>query len=522
MTDTFNLPGIVYLVGAGPGHPGLITRWGYDLLQHCDAVAYDALIPMELIAELPETVERHYVGKRAGKHSMPQPKINELLVKLARRGLNVVRLKGGDPFIFGRSGEEAEHLTASGIPVVIVPGVTAASAAAAMSGFSLTNRNAASWVFLGTGHGAENSAIPVPWDQVAALSGGTLVIYMGLAKLDQVVAQLISSGLAPETPAIVVQAASTGIQRSVDAPLAGLSLECERRGLKPPALVVIGDTVRYRYKGTTAETEPLAGKTVLVTSPAQSTDRICRLLRKRGAEPIPYPTVTRKPAEDTEGWKRFQQLISSRGLCLFTGEMEVSCFLEGLLAHGLDMRSLGRFKILALGSSAQSALLERGIKADEFIEHFDQPILARCLLKMDPDKSLPLIRVCGDSGGGLLDAALRGRSGEVLSLTVCRNSTASWEPHWKHELIEKPPDYIAFTGIDEVEGFVELLGVDVARHLTGKSRVAALGHSVTEMLSKHGLAVDVKTTVTSIEDFIQVLAGHLQKHVEETVISRVR
>jgi uroporphyrin-III C-methyltransferase len=182
MADTSKPTGIVYLVGAGPGHPGLITRWGFDLLRQCDAVAYDALIPMELIAELPEAVERHYVGKRAGKHSLPQPQINELLVRLARRGLMVVRLKGGDPFIFGRSGEEAEHLTAAGIPVVMVPGVTAASAAAAMSGFSLTNRNAASWIFLATGHGAESSAVPVPWEQVAALYGGTFVIYMGLAR----------------------------------------------------------------------------------------------------------------------------------------------------------------------------------------------------------------------------------------------------------------------------------------------------------------------------------------------------
>ncbi|MBN2321880.1 MAG: uroporphyrinogen-III C-methyltransferase, partial [Acidobacteria bacterium] len=129
--------GTVFLVGAGPGHPGLITRWGYDLLQQCDAVAYDALIPMELISGLPERVEKYYVGKRAGKHSLPQPQINELLVTLARRGLRVVRLKGGDPFVFGRIGEEATYLSAAGVPVVMVPGVTAASAAAAMSGFSL-------------------------------------------------------------------------------------------------------------------------------------------------------------------------------------------------------------------------------------------------------------------------------------------------------------------------------------------------------------------------------------------------
>jgi uroporphyrinogen III methyltransferase / synthase len=515
MTGASQLPGIVYLVGAGPGHPGLITLWGYDLLKHCDAVAYDALIPMELIAELPEAVERHYVGKRAGKHSLPQPEINELLVRLARRGLNVVRLKGGDPFIFGRSGEEAEHLTAAGIPVVMVPGVTAASAAAAMSGFSLTNRNAASWIFLGTGHGAESSAIPVPWDQVAALYGGTFVIYMGLTKLDRVVAQLISSGLAPETPAVVVQAASTGIQRSVDAPLAKLCLECKRQRLKPPALVVIGEAVRDRVNGARVGTVSLAGKTVLVTSPAQSTSRICRLLRKMGAEPIPYPTVICKPVDDTEGWARFQRLIHSGGLCLFTGEIEVDCFFEGLLSHGLDMRNLARFKILAFGDSAQGALLERGIKADEFIERFDWQKLANCISKMDPDESLPLLWVRGDSRECLLNR-------ELFSLTVCRDSTAGWEPHWKHDLIENPPSYIAFTGVAEVEGFIELLGTDIARHLAGKSCVAALGSSVAEMLCKHGLPVEIKAPFSSAEDFVCTLVNHSQEQVAKAAISRVR
>ena len=200
-------PGTVFLVGAGPGHPGLITRWGYDLLQRCDAVAYDALIPMELISGLPERVEKYYVGKRAGKHSMPQSQINELLVALSRRGLRVVRLKGGDPFVFGRIGEEAAYLSAAGIPVVMVPGVTAASAAAAMSGFSLTTRQESSWIFIATGHPAEDSSTPVPWDQVAVLQGGTLVVYMGIARLSRIVDQLIDSGMAPDTPAVVVQAA---------------------------------------------------------------------------------------------------------------------------------------------------------------------------------------------------------------------------------------------------------------------------------------------------------------------------
>jgi len=344
VTSDYKKHGIVYLVGAGPGHPGLITRLGYDLLQQCDAIAYDALTPMELIVSLPERIERHYVGKRAGKHSLPQSQINELLVKLAQRGLKVVRLKGGDPSIFGRSGEEAEHLSNAGIPVVIVPGVTSASAASAMSGFSLTNRRAASWVLLGTGHGAENLSIPVPWNRVAALAGGTIVIYMGLAKLDQVVGQLLSAGMDPATPAIAVQAASTGLQRSIEAPLLKLTEECGRQRLKPPALVVIGKAVRCRANETRTGMNPLAGKTVLVTSALQETGNICQMLREKGAEPIPHPTVVRRQADDTAGWERFAKLVEGGGWCWFMNKTEVGCFFAGLFVHGLDVRSLGCFK----------------------------------------------------------------------------------------------------------------------------------------------------------------------------------
>lgn len=519
MTDNCRAHGIVYLVGAGPGHPGLITRLGYELLQRCDAVAYDALIPMELIAGLPERVEKHYVGKRAGKHSLAQSKINELLVQLAQRGLNVVRLKGGDPFIFGRSGEEAEHLAAAGIPVVMVPGVTAASAAAAMSGFSLTHRHAASWVFLATGHGAESASIPVPWDQVAALPGGTLVIYMGLAKLDQLVGQLLSSGLAPETPAMVIQAASTGIQKSVEAPLARLGSECKRRGLMPPALIVIGDAVQCRTEVLPAGA--LAGKRILVTSPAQSAIRLCELLRNQGAEPIPYPTVRRLPVDDTEGWSHCLQSIESRGLCLFSDDFAVGCFFDGLLARGLDARSLHGMKILAWGNATRTALLQHGMKADETIDPLDPFGLARCTSRLDLSETMPLIWVRSDPAEPALESSLHQLSRGILPLVVCATSAAGWEVHWGHELIDNPPDYICFTGSEEVKAFFELLGDDMARHLAGKSRLAAQDGPVAEALRGHGLRVEVRADTGDVEAFIRALARHSSEQNPESLISRV-
>jgi uroporphyrinogen III methyltransferase/synthase len=508
MTEDPKESGIVYLVGAGPGHPGLITRLGYDLLQQCEAVAYDALIPMELIAGLPGKVEKYYVGKRSGSHSLPQPEINELLAKLARRGLKVVRLKGGDPFIFGRLGEEAEYLYAAGIRVIMIPGVTSASAAAAMSGFSLTNRRAASWVFLGTGHGAENLNIPVPWNQVAGLKGGTLVIYMGLARMDQMVDQLLSSGLDPETPAIVTQAASTGIQRSVEAPLAEIIRECRRRQLKPPALAIIGEALRCRVGSKGTEPESLAGKRVLVTSPFPLTAQICRLLRREGAEPLPYPAVIRKPVDDVEGWVHMRRLINSEALCVFTGDMQVRCFYERLLEQNLDMRSLARFKIIAYGRPAKAALLEHGINADETLENPDPRALVQCISELTSDESLPLLWVGDRSGESALIRRLREIHNEVIPLTVCSDFPTVWEDHWKSGILETSPDYIIFTSAAEVRGFVDLLGIGAARDLSTKSCVAAIDNSVSKTLREYELRVEIAPAASNIDDLISDLGHH--------------
>jgi uroporphyrinogen III methyltransferase / synthase len=504
MENDFKKTGIVYLVGAGPGHPDLITRLGYDLLQQCDAVAYDALIPMELIAGLPVRVEKHYVGKRAGKHSLPQSQINELLLNLAQRGLKVVRLKGGDPFIFGRSGEEAEHLAAAGIPVVMVPGVTAASAVAAMSGFSLTNRQAASWIFLATGHGAESASIPVPWDHVAALPGGTFVIYMGLAKLDHLISQLLSSGLAPNTPAIAVQAASTGIQKSVEAPLSELSLQCKCRGLEPPALIVIGEAVRYKTACAT-ESVALAGKRILVTTHSHAASRLCALLRIEGAEPIPYPTVVLEPVCDADEWKDFLETVDHGGLCLFTEGLDVDWFFNALFARGLDARSIHRLKIIAFGSSAESALFQRGIRADQCIDPNDTASLERAIIKIDSVHSLRPILVCGSFGDRQFESRLRRLRSDLLFLRVGTESTARWEAHWGPELIANPPDYIAFTSTAEVDGIFKLIGDSAVRRLTAKARIAVLDGNVAEALQRHSLTAAVQPNNFSLDNLVQSL-----------------
>ncbi|MBT7788715.1 MAG: uroporphyrinogen-III C-methyltransferase, partial [Calditrichaeota bacterium] len=215
MTDKQQKNGIIYLVGSGPGHPGLITKLGYDLLNTSDAVVYDDLIPIELVVALPESIKRYYVGKRAGHHSKPQNETNDLLCDLAGKGLTVVRLKGGDPMVFGRVAEEAAYLKEKGIPHQIIPGITSASAAAADAGFSLTDRRNASWVMLATGREAKSASAPVPWEDVGKLDGGTIVVYMGVKDMERIVKSLLEGGMSPDKPIAVIQNASTGIHQTV-------------------------------------------------------------------------------------------------------------------------------------------------------------------------------------------------------------------------------------------------------------------------------------------------------------------
>ncbi len=497
--------GTVYLVGAGPGHPGLITRLGLELLQKCDAVIYDDLIPYELVAELPANVERYYVGKRAGKHSQPQKDTTNLLISLAERGLNVVRLKGGDPLIFARGGEEATSLKEAGVRFEIVPGVTAVTAVAAGAGIPLTDRRKSAWLMIATGREATSASQPVPWEEIAALKGGTLAVYMGVGALADIVKRLISGGAAPNTPTAVVVSGYTGAQRIITAPLEELPQRCQENDIQPPALVIIGDVVKQMERMDWMTPGVLSGKRILITRPRETSAEFCNILRSHGAEPLPLPTIQIEPYEDIEGWDVFAQSLGRPGWLVFTSRSGVQHFLDGFTRRGYDLRALSNLKIAAIGPATARILWERGLKADLIPGEATVARLAEESAAADDLLGTVVIRIRGDLSDDTIENAVSSKEARVVRLTVYRTVTPEWEPHWLQVVREDPPDYITFTSGSTVDGFVKILGRKDALSVAARSKVVSIGPVTTKVIEGYGMKVAAEAAPHTQEGVVKAI-----------------
>ncbi len=289
---------MVYLVGAGPGDAGLITVKGLMVLRRAQVVVYDQLASPELLKEAPADAEIIYVGKKAGAHAVPQAGINDLLVAKARAGLTVVRLKGGDPFVFGRGGEEAEELAKAGIPFEVIPGVTAAVAVPAYAGIPVTHRRYTTLVTFITGHeDPTKEASSIPWANLGQ-NPGTLVFLMGVKNLAENCRRLIDAGRDPQTPAAVIEKGTTLAQRTVTGALADIAARAREAGIKPPAILVVGGVVELRPYLKWWETRPLWGKTAVVTRSREQASRLVELLDAAGARCLEVPTIEIAPPDD--------------------------------------------------------------------------------------------------------------------------------------------------------------------------------------------------------------------------------
>ncbi len=344
----------VYLVGAGPGDPGLITVRGRTLLRSCDCVVHDWLVNPALVAMAPATAERIDVGKRGGVDSISQEAINATLIELAAKHRRIVRLKGGDPFLFGRGGEEAQALAAAGIRFEVVPGVTSGVAVPAYAGIPITHRAASSAVVFATGHRQPGKDDALHWQALARIE--TVVLYMGMHKLDEICAALITHGRASDTPACVIQWGTYGRQRVAEGTLATLAAIARAAGLGAPAITVVGDVVRYRERIRWFDNRPLSGRTVAVTRARDQVGPLTRALEALGADVIELPLHRYEAPPDRSILDGVVERLTSFDWIAFTSATAVRVFVERMRELGRDARAFGSCRIAAVGRATAAAL----------------------------------------------------------------------------------------------------------------------------------------------------------------------
>ncbi|HDI78257.1 MAG TPA: uroporphyrinogen-III C-methyltransferase, partial [Desulfobacteraceae bacterium] len=356
--------GKVILIGAGPGDPGLITLKALKAIREADVIIYDNLSNRDLLGNAKAGAEIIYAGKEAGRHTMKQKKINNLMIEKANSGLMVVRLKGGDPFIFGRGGEEAEALSKAGIEFEIISGISSAIAVPAYAGIPLTHREYASTVTFITGHeDPKKDHSMISW-QALAKSSGTLVFLMGVGRLKEICQRLIKEGMSADTPTALIEKGTLPEQRCVAGSLKDISRKAETSNIRPPAIVIIGDVVRLRNKIRWFENRPLFGKTILVTRPKGQIEGLATPLEELGAKCIRFPLIEIRPIDRWEGLDRIIRRIDRYNWIIFTSVNGVKIFFDRLYYNGFDIRELSDAKIAAIGPATAKGLRDVGIIAD--------------------------------------------------------------------------------------------------------------------------------------------------------------
>jgi uroporphyrinogen III methyltransferase/synthase len=496
--------GIVYLVGAGPGDPGLLTIRGRELLRSCDDVVYDALVSEELLAtELAgREVGRHFVGKRGGgAGSARQEEIERLLVTLAREGRRVVRLKGGDPFVFGRGGEEAQALARAGIPFAIVPGVTAGIAGPAYAGIPVTHRGAATAVTLVTGHeDPEKGERGTDW-RALARTGATLVLYMGVRTLPEIVGELLAGGRAADTPAAVIERATYPDQRVVTGTLATIADNAHVAGVKAPAIAIVGDVVRMRDEIEWLERRPLAGKHIVVTRARAQASSLSVRLRELGAEVIEMPAIRLEPL-DPAPLHRALDRVGEYDWLMLTSQNAVELLWRAMRARDLDARALGHARIAAIGRATADALLDRGLAADVVPERFVAESLVDALrLRDDVGGRRVLLPRAADARDVLPDG-LRALGATVDVIAIYRTvRDGDGAARVADRLRAGDVDLVTLTSSSTAHFFVDAVGAEAAR----AAPMASIGPVTSAAAEALGLRVAVEARASTIDGLVEAI-----------------
>jgi uroporphyrinogen III methyltransferase/synthase len=491
--------GIVYLVGAGPGDPGLVTRRALELVQTAGAIVYDRLIPPGLIGEARPDAELHYAGKEPGRPSMEQEAINALLVELGQAGKTVVRLKGGDPFVFGRGGEEAQALAAAGVPFEVVPAVTAGIAAPAYAGIPVTHRDEASAVAFVTGH--EDPAKPESALDYQALARfpGTLVFYMGVKQLPEIASRLVDGGRAADTPAAVIERGTQPGQRSVGGTLADIADVVAAAGIKPPAITLVGPVARLADEIAWLGDRPLHGRTVVVTRARAQASGLAQRLARLGADVIETPAIRIEPRAVEGEVAQAAREIGSYALVCVTSPNGASLLLDAVEAVGGDARSFAGVEVAAIGPGTAGELAKRGIRSDVVAPVSTAEGLLDALADYELDGERVLVARASEARDALPDGlAARGALVDVVALydTVA-------EQLGDEELgAVGRADLVTFTSSSTVRFFVDAVG-----SLPNGARVVSIGPITSATARELGLEVHAEAEQHDIDGLVEAVLG---------------
>ncbi len=483
--------GKVYLVGAGPGDPKLMTLKGKECLESADVIFYDSLINSDILDFAKPSSEKIFVGKK-GEGSFRQEEINAQVIQKAMEGKTVVRLKGGDPFIFGRGGEEAEALVEEGLPFEVVPGVTSAIAVPAYAGIPLTHRGLSSSVAFITAHEDPSKVeSSIDWSKIST-GIGTLVFFMGLGNLETIVSQLIRNGRSPETPVALIRWGTRFDQKSVVGTLKDIGRKSKESQLEPPVLILVGEVIHLREKLNWFEKRPLFGKKILITRSKEQSRDFSDLLFYYGAEPVIFPTISLIPPESWEEMDRAIASLEKYDWIIFSSVNGVHFFMNRLKALGKDSRALHRIKICAVGSSTAEDLLKYGIQVDLVPGSFQGESVVEAFRQMDVQGRSFLIPRAKEARE-ILPESLKKMGAKVDLVTAYQNvKPVENVERIKKLLLENKLSVITFTSSSTVKNFLELLDSKELKASLKNTKIASIGPITSQTLREAGYQVDIQ------------------------------
>lgn len=497
---------MVYLVGAGPGDPGLITVRATELLGRADVVVYDALVNADLLRLASKTAEIIYAGKRAKEKVIPQEELNTLLIEKAKSGKTVVRLKGGDPYVFGRGAEEAEDLADAGVDFEVVPGVSSFVAVPNYGGVPLTHREFASKLTLITGHeDPAKEASNINWEQVAK-TPGTKVIMMGTDRVGEIAETLVKHGMDSHTPVAMVQWGTTGRQKSVAATLSTIGKAAKEAQIGPPTVTVIGDVVKLREKLDWFERRPLFGQRIVVTRTREQASQLSKQLIESGAEVLEIPTITLEPPQHREDLVDALLELNSYDWLVFTSPNGVTKFFEYFFRQFHDMRDLGGARIAAVGPATANKLKELHLQVDLMPDEALASSIADAFKEFESIENLKICLLRAEVANSELPKALEDL-GAIVDDIACYKTV----PETKDingaaaKLLESGADWITFTSSSTVEHFHRRFDLPALLKKFPQIKTASIGPETSKAMVALGLKPTVEAKDHSIEGLVDTL-----------------